>query len=99
MDLSQRLGAGDLLGHEAGVSGKRATFHLAENTNDRARPFELFSTFTEGLSETGQPPHLPLAGGMNPPEVDRLQRFEDFVNCVVSICVASTTCCRTHNGM
>lgn len=39
----------------------RVTFHLAENKNDSQRPFAFLATFTEKLSATGQPQHLPLA--------------------------------------
>ncbi|MGV3658927.1 MAG: DEAD/DEAH box helicase [Prosthecobacter sp.] len=39
----------------------RVTFHLAENKTDTQRPFAFLATFTEKLSATGQPQHLPLA--------------------------------------
>jgi len=39
----------------------RVTFHLAENKADTQRPFAFLATFTEKLSATGQPQHLPLA--------------------------------------
>ena len=39
----------------------RVTLHLAENKRDAARPFAFLATFTETLSATGQPQHLPLA--------------------------------------
>lgn len=39
----------------------RVTFHLAENKTDTQRPFAFLATFTEKLSVTGQPQHLPLA--------------------------------------
>lgn len=39
----------------------RVTFHLAENKADAARPFAFLATFTEKLSESGQPQHLPLS--------------------------------------
>jgi superfamily II DNA or RNA helicase len=39
----------------------RVTFHLAENRTDTQRPFAFLATFTEKLSATGQPQHLPLA--------------------------------------
>lgn len=39
----------------------RVTFHLAENKADSQRPFAFLATFTEKLSATGQPQHLPLA--------------------------------------
>ncbi|MEZ5384721.1 MAG: DEAD/DEAH box helicase [Prosthecobacter sp.] len=39
----------------------RVTFHLAENKTDSQRPFAFLATFTEKLSATGQPQHLPLA--------------------------------------
>ncbi len=39
----------------------RVTFHLAENKTDTLRPFAFLATFTEKLSATGQPQHLPLA--------------------------------------
>lgn len=42
----------------------RVTFHLAENKNDSVRPFAFLATFTEKLSATGQPQHLPLARAM-----------------------------------
>ena len=39
----------------------RVTFHLAENKTDTQRPFAFLATFTEKLSASGQPQHLPLA--------------------------------------
>ncbi len=39
----------------------RVTFHLAENKTDMQRPFAFLATFTEKLSVSGQPQHLPLA--------------------------------------
>jgi non-specific serine/threonine protein kinase len=39
----------------------RVSFHLAENKTDTQRPFAFLATFTEKLSATGQPQHLPLA--------------------------------------
>ena len=39
----------------------RVTFHLAENKTDSQRPFAFLATFTEKLSESGKPQHLPLA--------------------------------------
>jgi non-specific serine/threonine protein kinase len=42
----------------------RVTFHLAENKNDSARPFAFLATFTERLSESGAPQHVPLARAM-----------------------------------
>jgi len=39
----------------------RVSFHLAENKTDTQRPFAFLATFTEKLSTTGQPQHLPLA--------------------------------------
>ena len=39
----------------------RVSFHLAENKADTQRPFAFLATFTEKLSATGQPQHLPLA--------------------------------------
>ncbi len=39
----------------------RVTFHLAENKTDSQRPFAFLATFTEKLSASGQPQHLPLA--------------------------------------
>ncbi|MBL9129675.1 MAG: DEAD/DEAH box helicase [Verrucomicrobiaceae bacterium] len=39
----------------------RVSFHLAENKTDTQRPFAFLATFTEKLSVTGQPQHLPLA--------------------------------------
>lgn len=39
----------------------RVTFHLAENKTDTQRPFAFLATFSEKLSATGQPQHLPLA--------------------------------------
>jgi len=39
----------------------RVSFHLAENKADTQRPFAFLATFTEKLSVTGQPQHLPLA--------------------------------------
>jgi non-specific serine/threonine protein kinase len=39
----------------------RVTFHLAENKADTQRPFAFLATFTDKLSRTGQPQHLPLA--------------------------------------
>lgn len=54
--------AGWLRSVEAGWhSVGRVTFHLAENKNDSVRPFAFLATFTEKLSATGQPQHLPLA--------------------------------------
>jgi non-specific serine/threonine protein kinase len=67
---------GAVLAHAEGLAGwlreentgwhlvGRVTFHLAENKNDSARPFAFLATFTERLSETGQPQHLPLARAM-----------------------------------
>ncbi len=42
----------------------RVTFHLAENKTDTQRPFAFLATFTEKLSASGQPQHLPLARAM-----------------------------------
>jgi len=39
----------------------RVEFHLAENKTDMQRPFAFLATFTEKLSVSGQPKHLPLA--------------------------------------
>jgi non-specific serine/threonine protein kinase len=39
----------------------RVSFHLAENKIDTQRPFAFLATFTEKLSTSGQPQHLPLA--------------------------------------
>ncbi|MFM7606527.1 MAG: DEAD/DEAH box helicase [Prosthecobacter sp.] len=39
----------------------RVTFHLAENKADTQRPFAFLATFTDKLSRSGQPQHLPLA--------------------------------------
>jgi superfamily II DNA or RNA helicase len=39
----------------------RVTFHLAENKTDTQRPFAFLATFTDKLSASGQPQHLPLA--------------------------------------
>ncbi len=39
----------------------RVAFHLAENKTDTQRPFAFLATFTEKLSASGQPQHLPLA--------------------------------------
>jgi SNF2 family DNA or RNA helicase len=59
--------------HPAGVEGwlregnaawhvvGRVTFHLAENKTDTQRPFAFLATFSEKLSASGQPQHLPLA--------------------------------------
>lgn len=60
-------------GHKGGLEGwlrernpawhlvGRVTFHLAENKTDSRRPFAFLATYTEKLSEAGQPRHLPLA--------------------------------------
>lgn len=39
----------------------RVTFHLAENKTNNQKPFAFLATYTEKLSESGQPRHLPLA--------------------------------------
>lgn len=39
----------------------RVSFHLAENKSDSQRPFAFLATYTEKLSDSGQPRHLPLA--------------------------------------
>ena len=39
----------------------RVTFHLAENKRDPDRPFAFMATYTNRLSATGRPQHLPLA--------------------------------------
>lgn len=39
----------------------RVSFHLAENKSDSQRPFAFLATYTEKLSEAGQPRHQPLA--------------------------------------
>jgi non-specific serine/threonine protein kinase len=39
----------------------RVTFHLAENKRDEEYPFAFLATYASGLSERGEPQHLPLA--------------------------------------
>ena len=61
--LSAELGVEDWLRQTcpAWHAVGRVTFHLAENKTDTQRPFAFLATFTEKLSATGQPQHLPLA--------------------------------------
>ncbi len=39
----------------------RVTFHLAENKRDEEHPFAFLATYTSGVSERGEPQHLPLS--------------------------------------
>ncbi len=39
----------------------RVTFHLAENRRDEDHPFAFLATYAAGVSERGEPRHLPLA--------------------------------------
>jgi superfamily II DNA or RNA helicase len=39
----------------------RVTFHLAENKRDEEHPFAFLATYASGVSEQGNPQHLPLA--------------------------------------
>jgi non-specific serine/threonine protein kinase len=39
----------------------RVTFHLAENKRDAETPFAFLATFTQGVSATGKPVHVPLS--------------------------------------
>jgi len=69
LDLSQHIAQLASQGIEAWLREEcpawhvvgRVTFHLAENKTDTQRPFAFLATFTEKLSATGQPQHLPLA--------------------------------------
>ncbi len=38
----------------------RVTFHLAENKRDPDKPFAFLATYTDTLSATGKPQHIPL---------------------------------------
>ena len=38
----------------------RVTFHLAENKNDEDKPFAFLATYSEGMTDTGEPRHIAL---------------------------------------
>lgn len=69
LDLSAHISSKAIQGVEAWLREEcpawhvvgRVSFHLAENKADTQRPFAFLATFTEKLSATGQPQHLPLA--------------------------------------
>ena len=71
LDLAQHIASISTDGVEAWLRAEcpawhvvgRVSFHLAENKTDTQRPFAFLATFTEKLSATGQPQHLPHRPG------------------------------------